>query len=389
MTAAENEPVHSLTTDVELEINDLAYGGDGVGRHDGRAIFVAGALPGELVRVRIAREHGKYAHATLLEVLRPAPDRVAPRYPELIESGAVPWQHLAYPAQVMWKTRITRQLLLRVGHFASPTVHPMLAMPDTSDTWRYRTVAQFAIGAAGAIGFRRAASHDVIDMAECPIVAPALDTLYQQVRAWLRARWGADGARYVERFTLRVPATPPDDGTPRLLPPTIPPLPRAHAVAREPAPPGASVASDALGLLTLEARPRGALDGDAARAIAAELLRAAPSLVGVVVVGLPGGHVVVGQDHTFDQVFDRVYRISAGSFFQVNAAQTPVLVERVLAAARCRPSDQVLDGYSGVGLFSLFLAGRAAHVRAVESAASAVADASASATHNGIANVLV
>ncbi|HEY7983422.1 MAG TPA: 23S rRNA (uracil(1939)-C(5))-methyltransferase RlmD [Ktedonobacterales bacterium] len=389
MTAAENQPGHGPTSDVELEIADLAYGGDGVGRHDGRAIFVAGALPGELVRVRIARERGKYAHARLLEVLRPSPDRVAPRYPELGESGAIAWQHLAYPAQVTWKTRITRQLLLRVGHFASPTVHPMLAMPDASDTWRYRTVAQFAVGAEGAIGFRRAASHDVIELTECPIVAPALDALYQQVRGWLRARWGATAARYVERFSLRVPATPLDDGTPRLLPPTIPPLPRAGAAAREPAPPGAAVATDALGLLTLEAPPGGALEPDTAHAIAVELLRMAPSLVGVVIVGLPGGRVVAGQDHTFDQVFDRVYRVSAGSFFQVNAAQTPVLVERVLAAAHCRPSDQVLDGYSGVGLFSLFLAGRAAHVRAVESAASAVADARASAVRNGIANVLV
>jgi 23S rRNA (uracil1939-C5)-methyltransferase len=375
---------------VELEITDLAHGGDGVGRHDGRAIFVTGGLPSELVRVRIAREHGKYAHATLLDVLRPSPDRVAPRFPGLVESGAIPWQHLAYPAQVTWKTRITRQLLMRVGHFANPSVHPMLAMPATGDTWRYRTVAQFAVGAQGAIGFRRASSHDVIDMAECPIFAPALDALYQQVRGWMRAHWGEEAARYVERFTLRVPAVPPGGDVPRLLPPTIPPLPRPRTRPSDLAPPGEAVATDALGLLTLEARPGSALEADGgARAIGAELLRAAPALAGVVAVGLPGGRVVVGQDHTFDRVFDRVYRVSAGSFFQVNAAQTPVLVERVLAAAHCRPTDQVLDGYSGVGLFSLFLAGRAAHVRAVESAVSAVADARASAERNGIANVLV
>jgi 23S rRNA (uracil1939-C5)-methyltransferase len=389
MTAAESESIHGMAIEPEVEITDLAYGGDGVGRHEGRAIFVAGALPGEVVRARIAREHGKYAHATLTEVIRPSPDRVAPRYPELAETGAIPWQHLSYTAQVIWKTRITRQLLMRVGHFASPTVHPMLGMPAGSDTWRYRTVAQFAVGDRGEIGFRRANSHDVIDLPDCPIVAPALDALYQQVREWLRERWGADAARYVERFALRVPAAPPDGGVPRLLPPAIPPLPRRRAAASEPAPPGEAVAVDGLGLLTLEARPGGSLDAAGAHAAGMELLHAAPSLAGVVTVGLPGGRVVVGQDHTYDQVFDRVYRISTGSFFQVNAAQTPVLVERVLGAARCRPADQVLDGYSGVGLFSLFVAGRAAYVRGVESAPSAVADARASAERNGITNVLV
>lgn len=390
MMAEESDTPRGTATEVALEITDLAYGGDGVGRHEGRAIFVAGGLPGELVRVRIARDRGKYAHATLLEVMRPSSDRVAPRFPDLVESGAIPWQHLAYPAQVTWKTRITRQLLMRVGHFANPTVHPMLAMPANGDIWRYRTVAQFAIGAQGAIGFRRGGSHDVIDMAECPIVAPALDALYQEVRGWMRARWGTEAASYFDRFTLRVPAAPPGAGTPALLPPTIPPLPRPRTRMKEPAPPGEVVATDALGLLVLETRPGSPLEHDGgAHAVGAELLRAVPGLAGVVTVGLPGGRVVVGDDHTYDQVFDRVYRVSAGSFFQVNAAQTPILVERVLAAAHCRPTDQVLDGYSGVGLFSLFLAGRAAHVRAVESAVSAVADARASAARNGITNVLV
>jgi 23S rRNA (uracil1939-C5)-methyltransferase len=79
---------------------------------------------------------------------------------------------------VYWKTRIVRQLLTRVGHFANPPVQPTLGMPAGADPWRYRTVAQFAIGPAGEIGFRRAGSHDVIDMPECPLVHPALDALY-------------------------------------------------------------------------------------------------------------------------------------------------------------------------------------------------------------------
>ena len=86
---------------------------------------------------------------------------------------------------------------------------------------------------------------------------------------------------------------------------------------------------------------------------------------------------------------DRTFRVSAGSFFQVNGAQTPVLLQQALDAAAIRPGERALDGYSGVGLFSLFLAERAAHVWAIESAPSAVADARANADVNGVANVTV
>lgn len=228
--ATDSEDGATGGTVVELELTDLAYGGDAVGRHQGRAVFVTGGLPGELVRARLTRERTNYARAALVDVLRPSPDRVAPRYPDLAESGGFQWQHLSYPAQLTWKTRITRQLLLRVGHFAQPTVRPMLGMPPDSDPWRYRTVAQFAVGTDGAIGFRRVGSHAVLDMPACPIVHPRLDALYQAVRSWLLGRWGADAGQFFERFTLRVAASDPvSPAAPgvhptALLPGAIPPL---------------------------------------------------------------------------------------------------------------------------------------------------------------------
>lgn len=68
---------------IELELTDLAYGGDAVGRYQGRAVFVTGGLPGEYVRARITRERSNYARAALVEVLRASPDRIEPPYPDL------------------------------------------------------------------------------------------------------------------------------------------------------------------------------------------------------------------------------------------------------------------------------------------------------------------
>ena len=373
-SATSGDAISAVTTPtdddqlIELELNDLAYGGDAVGRYEGRAIFVSGGLPGELVRARLTRERSNYARAALVDVLRASPDRIEPRYPELGESGGFQWQHLAYPAQVQWKTRITRQLLTRVGHFANPPVQPTIGMPIGSDPWRYRTVAQFAIGADGAIGFRRAGSHGVIDMPTCPLVHPSLDTLYQGVRGWMLAHWGDQAGEYAERFTLRVAvsATASGQSGSRHLP--------------------------AKGLLAIETRPGGAVDAAGGpQALGEALLDAVGGLVGVVTLGLPGGRgrVVVGQDFVYERVLNRTFRISAGSFFQVNPSQTPVLVQQAISALRPHRSDWALDGYSGAGLFSLFLADHVTHVHAIESQPSAVADARASASLNSVSNITV
>lgn len=364
---------------IELELNDLAYGGDAVGRYQGRAIFVSGGLPGEIVRARLTRERSNYARATLVEVLQPSPERVEPEFPELGESGGFQWQHLDYQAQLHWKARITRQLLMRVGHFPNPLVLPTIGMPAGVDPWRYRTVAQFAIGPRGEIGFRKTGSHDVLDMPSCPIVHPSLDMLYRNVYQWIRAEWGEAASDFAERFTLRVavgaPGSSPISGSGPLQ--SYRPNGRDHH--KQPA-----------GILAIETRPGGAIDAAGGpQAVGAALMEAAPGLIGVVILGLPGGRgrVVVGQDYVHEQVLHRTFRISAGSFFQVNASQTPILVQQALAALRPRPGDWALDCYSGVGLFSLFLAEHVTHVHAIESQPSAVADARASAAMNGVTNV--
>lgn len=359
---------------IELELTDLAYGGDAVGRYDRRAVFVPGGLPGELVRAQLQRERSNYARATLIEVLRPSEERVEPRYPELADSGGFQWQHIAYPAQLQWKTRIVSQLLMRIGKFADAQVLPTIGMPEDADPWRYRTVAQFSVSPEGAIGFRRAESHDTLDMPECPIVHPQLDTLYQMTRAWMQTHWGPRAHDYTERFTLRVAVGAPGAQSSGPLA-----LAGSHTYRHGPT-----------ALLTIEARPGAPFAEDGGPdAVAGALLDALPMLAGVVILGLPGGRgrIIAGQDFVHERVLDRIFRISAGSFFQVNPTQTPVLVEQALAALKPQSGDIALDGYSGAGLFSIFLSGRVKAVRAIESQPSAIADARQSATLNGIDNI--
>ncbi len=345
---------------ITLELTDLVAGGDAFGRHEGRAVFVAGALPGELVHARIIQARKGHAHAEAVEILRASPDRVAPPYPELGASGGFQWQFLAYPAQLRWKTQIVREQLARIGRFADPETHPITAMPVGADLWAYRTVTQFAVGSDGAIGFRRVGSHGVIDMPDCPMAHPALAAIYRDVRAWLKETYGTQAAAIIQRFGLRLGLR--DD---------------------ESSEPAASLS----GVLTLEAGP--SLVATERQAICERALASSSRLAGVVLADPKDRRrlALAGRDYVYERVQDRALRVSAGSFFQVNAAQTPILLQQALDAAAIRPGERALDAYSGVGLFSLFLAERAAHVWAIESAPSAVADARANAQANGFQNI--
>ncbi len=128
---------------------------------------------------------------------------------------------------------------------------------------------------------------------------------------------------------------------------------------------------------------------DEPQELAQELMTIAPGIVGVIIERVGGryGRVVAGQEFLTDVVHNKRFRVSADSFFQVNIVQTHTLVERALAMIEPLRSDVIMDGYSGVGLFSAFLATRAARVIAIESQPSAVMDARANATLNNQLNI--
>ncbi|EFH90414.1 RNA methyltransferase, TrmA family [Ktedonobacter racemifer DSM 44963] len=349
---------------IDVELTDLAYGGDAVGRYEGRVLFVPGGIPGERVRVEIVEERRGHARAQLLEIIRPAPERVEPAYPLMTDCGCQ-WQHIAYPAQLTWKAHIVRQLLVRIGKQPDALVHPTIGMPPTLPPWHYRNIALFTIGPRGEIGQKFTDSHEVQDLPTCPLLHPALDHIYQLVRAKIIDYFGDTRGEMIQGFTIRGAIGKASSGNPGLIN-TIKAVPT---------------------LLTVHARPGSMIEDP--QQLAQELMAISPAMVGVIIERVGGryGRVFVGQEFLNDVVLGRHFRVSADSFFQVNLTQTAVLVERALAMLEPQRSEVVLDGYSGVGLFSTFLATRAARVLAVESQPSAVMDARASSTLNNQNNI--
>ncbi len=174
----------------------MTYGGAALGRVDGKAIFVPGGLPGEVVRVTVEEERAHFARARLIEVIEPSPDRLAPRCPHFgwdsASCGGCHWQHIDYAAQLRFKTAIVREQLQRIGQIPDPPVRDILPSPAQ---WQYRNHAQFHVTPDGRLGFQAARSHHVVPVDECLVIAPPL-------QEWLHAQRQIDATRE-GRITVR------------------------------------------------------------------------------------------------------------------------------------------------------------------------------------------
>lgn len=160
---------------VELTIDNMATGGDGVGRDpDGRATFVAGALPGERVTAAIDRAAKRHAHAHLLDVLDASEARRTPPCPYVGEGcGGCGWQHVDEEAQRHFKLATLTEVLRRLGGVEEPDVRLGPVLPE----FAYRTTVRAAVR-QGRLGFRRARSHDVVVIDECATAHPMLADLF-------------------------------------------------------------------------------------------------------------------------------------------------------------------------------------------------------------------
>jgi 23S rRNA (uracil1939-C5)-methyltransferase len=156
---------------VELTIDELAAGGDGVGRtDDGRVVFVPFTAPGDRVRVRIEREYSRHARAHVEELLEAGPQRTDPPCPVFGSCGGCSWQHIEYAAQLEAKARIVADAFARIAGTQAP--RPVGITPSPAE-YGYRSRARVLVE-GGRVGFRRRRSHAVCATRRCPILAPPL-----------------------------------------------------------------------------------------------------------------------------------------------------------------------------------------------------------------------
>lgn len=156
------------TTEVELEITDVAFGGDGVGRADGRVVFVPFVLPGERVRAHIVKRKQRFVFAEPVEILSASPQRAAPFCPHFMQCGGCQYQHAAYEEQLRLKHKQLVDILMRIGGFRGDVpVAPLLSSPRQT---RYRNRIDLHPAADGSYGFCvRKRSWEIFPLHDCPL----------------------------------------------------------------------------------------------------------------------------------------------------------------------------------------------------------------------------
>src|SRR4051812_14946345 len=125
--------------ELELTVDDFAFGGAGVARVEGYVVFVRGAVPGDRVVARVTRSKRDYAEAVLVDVLEPSPERTS----DVAPHPGAPWGVLPYERQLAEKERQVRDALIRYGGFDSPPVRDIVA---SEQTWRYRNKLEYSFG---------------------------------------------------------------------------------------------------------------------------------------------------------------------------------------------------------------------------------------------------
>jgi 23S rRNA (uracil1939-C5)-methyltransferase len=316
-----------------LDVERLTFGFDALAHHDGQVVFVPYAAPGDRVAARVVERHAGYLRARVETVATAGPDRVLPGCAYFPACGGCQWQHVAPPAQRAAKAAIVAEQLVRIGGIRDADVRPTL--PSPAD-WQYRARITLVVEGRRA-GYRRARSHALLEMHDCPIADATLSAHLEAARALV-----ASVRAPLERVTVSV------------------------------APGGVALVARAA------ARP-----GPADIAASERLLARVAAVRGIVLSG--GGVRLVAGDPTICVPLEPGLdlEVPADVFTQVNPAANRLLIETVLARGRFAPGERVLDLYCGAGNFAFPVARRGASVEGVERNATAVAAARANAARLG------
>ena len=340
---------------VEITINDLTVEGAGIGRHEGMAVFVPRALPGETVTVQIIKLSKGYAVGRMLSISSVAATRVNPFCPVFYACGGCTLQHLHYAEQLKYKSRYAQQCLKRIGgiDIKAPHIEPCVNIRD------YRNKASFPV--AGECGNARAGffaprSHELIEC-DCPIQKPDINAIKNAVIRWANENGIRPYDEEKHKGVLR------------------------HIIAR--------LSSNGSVMAGVVVRER----IDERRLI--EALMHIPNLKSIAVnLNREKGNAILGRDtrvifgdaYITEEYDGLMFRAALQSFLQVNHAQSEKLYHFALEFADISKHDLVFDLFCGIGTLSLLAARRAKKVLGIEYEPCAVKNAQENARLNGIKN---
>jgi len=326
---------------VNLTIDRLSYGPAGVGRVEGKVIFVPSTVPGDEVEVVLDEEKKTYATGHLVALQRPSPQRRHPPCPYVPRCGGCPWQQVAYTEQLRAKEAAVREHLRRIAGIADPPLLPIIPSPQE---WGYRHRIRLQVQDHTQLGFSQARSHELVEIDSCSIAAASVAEGLSLARAWLSALHTP--VRHVELLT-----------------------------------------NELTGGLILVGESEDVLYKEDT-SVCADFLKAYPSVTGLALCGRGWRKMWGDPTVSFALGVDGLtLAVSPGVFTQVNLAGNRRLIAALLHLSDIQKEQRVIELYCGAGNLSLPLASRARTLIGIEQNRSAVADAQANAARAHLTNM--
>ncbi|MBD1940125.1 23S rRNA (uracil(1939)-C(5))-methyltransferase RlmD [Microcoleus sp. FACHB-68] len=347
---------------VEVAITDLSDTGEGVGRFDGRVVFVPDTVPGDRLLARLVQVKAQYATGKTHELLESSPHRIRPSCIVADKCGGCQWQHIDYSYQLEAKRNQVIQALERIGGISVPPVEPVLAPPAALG---YRNKATYPLGMSSTgnvqAGYYQKNSHRLVNLNRCPIQDDRLDPLLAEVKQDIqRQGWRVYDEKYhrgeVRHLSLRIGR-------------------RTGEI-----------------LLTLVART-GELAEIEAQAQA--WLKRYPQLVGVCLNINPAKtnaifgketHCIAGLPYIHEEFAGLQFQLRADTFFQVNTEAAEALLEAIVNQLDLQGDEVLVDAYCGIGTFTLPLAKRVREAIGLEMQPAAIEQAQLNAQLNNLTN---
>ncbi len=340
---------------IELNIDDITIEGAGIGKHEGMAVFVPGALPGETVRIKVIKLTKSYAVGKLLEILKRSDERVAPFCASFEACGGCTLQHLSYKGQLEYKSRYIKECLKRLGGIEID--NPVIIAADNIRD--YRNKASFPVSDAGGnieAGFYAPRSHSLVAV-DCPIQKQSINAVKDAVVKW------------ANREKVKAYDEETNTGTLR------------HIIGRQ------TLNGEVMAGVVL----RNKADKDS-------LITAVKGIDGLksIVININDRktnailgdeeRVIYGDSYITETFGGLSFRAGLSSFLQVNHEQAEKLYETAMEFAGISSDDIVFDLFCGIGTLSLLAARKAKRVTGIEYVKSAVDNAKENAEINGIDN---
>jgi 23S rRNA (uracil1939-C5)-methyltransferase len=360
---------------LDLTIDRMAFGGQGIARLDGLVIFVTGAIPGDRVKALIYRKKKAYAEAKIQELLAPSPDRIVAPCPYFGICGGCQWQHVKYERQVEYKRGHVEEALSHIGSLSGIEVHDPI---HSEKQFAYRNKMEFSFSDrpwlpnppppltpppfSFALGLHVPGTFDkIIDVDACLLQQERGNEILREVKRLAGESglppYGIKSHKGFWRFlTLRHSAYH-DEWMVNLV---------TSGMRNE--------------VVLPLAQRLSALFPNVKTVVNNISARKASIAVGEKEVILSGAGMIQ------DRIGPSTFQISANSFFQTNSLGAEKLYGKVVEYAELKGRETVLDLYSGTGTIPIFLASSARRVIGMEIAESAVLDARRNCQANGIQN---